>query len=156
MMQHWISTKIDDSLLFPTDPDGASWASDMGFDIASQRPPPLETWLGATSGFPQQYDNTCRIMFRQMFRIYAHLYWNHFVEPFYHLNLEKQLNSCFCHFILTATTLEMLERADLEPMQHLIDLWAADGTLPRESKIFTYANMEVGKYILALGIGNQI
>ena len=83
-----------------------------------------------------------------MFRVYAHLYWAHFVEPFYHLNLEKSLNSCFSHFILTATALDMLQRHDIEPMQPLIDLWAANGTFPPESKAYGYANLAAGQQLL--------
>jgi hypothetical protein len=68
-----------------------------------------------------------------MFLLYAHLYWEHFIEPFYHFDLEKQLNSCFSHFILTATGLNMLKSHDLEPMQPLIDYWAADETFTTDS-----------------------
>ena len=82
-----------------------------------------------------------------MFRVYSHIYWAHFVEPFYHLNLEKQLNSCFSYFILTATTLDMLKPEDLEPMQPLIDLWAVNGTFPKESKAYEYANLKSGAYL---------
>lgn len=90
------------------------------------------------------------MIFRQMFRVYSHLYWSHFTEPFYHLNLEKQLNSCFSHFILTATALDMLGPNELEPMQPLIDLWAANGTFPPESKAHEYANLRAGERLLQL------
>ena len=86
-----------------------------------------------------------------MFRVYAHLYWAHFTEPFYHLNLEKQLNSCFSHFVLTACALDMLKPQELEPMQPLIDLWAANGTFPQGSKAYEYANLSAGQRLLQLG-----
>jgi len=85
-----------------------------------------------------------------MFRVYAHLYWAHFTEPFYDLSLEKQLNSCFSHFILTAMALEMLKPHELEPMQPLVDLWAANGTFPPESRAYTCANVEAGQRLLEL------
>lgn len=150
-MQRWISGKIDDVGMFPTDPSGVAWAINPDSTEESVLQLSGEDWFGARSGFPQPFAGTCQLIFRQIFRVYAHLYWNHFVEPFYHLNLEKQLNSCFSHFILTATTLDMLQTADLEPMQHLIDLWAADGTFPPESKAYAFANVERGKRILSLG-----
>ena len=85
-----------------------------------------------------------------MFRVYSHLYWAHFIDPFYHLNLEKPMNSCFSHFVLTATEIEMLKPHELEPMQPLIDLWAANGTFPKESKAYACANLKAGERLLAL------
>ncbi|EHK22569.1 uncharacterized protein TRIVIDRAFT_81672 [Trichoderma virens Gv29-8] len=150
LMQRWMSGKIDDPALFPTDPDTVSFAIHPEYtsNVVQQGG---DEWLGARSGFPKQLGSTCQLIFRQIFRVYAHLYWDHFVEPFYHLSLEKQLNSCFSHFILTATTLEMLQPSELEPMQYLIDLWAADGTFPPESRPYSYANVERGRYIQSLG-----
>ncbi|KAG5996173.1 hypothetical protein E4U43_002906 [Claviceps pusilla] len=176
LMQRWISGKIDDATLFPTNPEGASYchhpdyclASSSSFSSSSSssssspassspvvnssppRPPVTDEWLGSRSGFPRQFAETAQIIFRQIFRVYAHLYWHHFITPFYHLNLEKQLNSCFSHFILTATTLDMLDLDELEPMQHLLDLWAADGTLPQGSRPYLHANLERGKYMMEL------
>ncbi|KAH7133087.1 Mob1/phocein [Dactylonectria estremocensis] len=151
LVQRWISSKVDDVAMFPTDPTGISFAYHPDYSNGAQLPQHGNgTWLGMTSGFPKNFAGTCQLMFRQIFRVYAHLYWGHFVNPFYHLNLEKQLNSCFSHFILTATTLDMLQPIDLEPMQYLIDLWAADGTFPPESRPYSYANVERGKYILSL------
>lgn len=136
--------------MFPTDPAGVSYAIQP---TGSNEIPQIdgEAWLGARSGFPNQFGGTCQLIFRQIFRVYAHLYWAHFINPFYHLGLEKQLNSCFSHFILTATTLGMLQPEELEPMQYLIDLWAADGTFPPESRAYSCANLERGRYILSLG-----
>ncbi|RFU72058.1 mob1 phocein [Trichoderma arundinaceum] len=152
LMQRWMSGKIDDPALFPIDPDTVSFATHPDYTSSTlQQLAGSDNWAGARSGFPKQLSSTCQLIFRQIFRVYAHLYWDHFVEPFYHLNLEKQLNSCFSHFLLTATTLEMLQPTELEPMQYLIDLWAADGTFPPESRPYSYANVERGRYIQSLG-----
>lgn len=131
LIQRWISGKIEDMSLFPTDPLGVYHAQNPQFPNSTPLPcNGNEDWLGKRSGFPKEFQVTCQLIFRQIFRVYAHLYWDHFIEPFYHLNLERQLNSYFSHFILTATTLDMLQHDELQPMQPLIDLWAADGTLP--------------------------
>ena len=148
-MQRWISGKIDDSAIFPTEATGVSHAPDPssatnGDDSAG------DDWIGKRSGFPKDFMGICRTVFLQMFRVYAHLYWDHFLEPFYHLNLEKQLNSCFSHFILTATTLDLLKVDDIEPMKPLVDLWAADGTLPPESKAYAYADLKQGKQLMEM------
>lgn len=146
LMQRWISGKIDDTKIFPTDAAGVSYAPNPAFTSAAVVP---DEWLGHRSGFPRDFGSICQTIFLQMFRVYAHLYHAHFVDPFYHLNLEKQLNSCFSHFILTATTLDLLKPHDLEPMQPLIDLWAANGTFPAESKAYQMADLRAGQTLLA-------
>ena len=178
-MQRWISGKIENPDLFPTDPAGVSFAhSTSGPDVSSatyasgslntpgsNTPIPAGPtslgaslsslagpgeWVGKSSGFPSEFFDVCQQIFRQMFRVYSHLYWAHFVDPFYHLSLEKAMNSCFSHFILTATEIDMLKSHELEPMQPLIDLWAANGTFPKESKAYACANIKAGERLLAL------
>ncbi|KAJ2899305.1 Maintenance of ploidy protein mob2 [Zalerion maritima] len=151
LMQRWISGKIDDTNIFPTDASGVSFAHNP--QITTQTTPASGgsgDWVGRSSGFPQRFLKVCSSIFRQIFRVYAHLYWAHFIEPFYHLNLEKQLNSCFSHFVLTATALDMVQAQELEPMQPLIDLWAANGTFPPESKAYEFANLKAGERLLQL------
>ncbi|TVY16884.1 CBK1 kinase activator protein MOB2 [Lachnellula arida] len=179
LMQRWISGKIDNTALFPTDPAGVSFENNPGnpgiagatyasggLDTPhSSAPIPagpttLNTslsqlagpgdWVGKSSGFPVEFVEVCQTIFRQMFRVYSHLYWAHFIDPFYHLSLEKPMNSCFSHFILTATEIEMLKPQELEPMQPLIDLWAANGTFPKESKAYACANVKAGERLLAI------
>ena len=149
LMQRWISGKIDDTKIFPTEASGVSFAHNPQITTLSVLSGPDE-WVGKRSGFPKEFFSICQTIFLQMFRVYAHLYWAHFTEPFYHLNLEKQLNSCFSHFVLTATALDMLKPQELEPMQPLIDLWAASGTFPPESKAYEYANLKAGQKLLQI------
>ncbi|OBT58800.1 hypothetical protein VE04_01144 [Pseudogymnoascus sp. 24MN13] len=178
LMQRWISGKVENTDIFPTDPASVSFAyntaapgpacastcpsgsgsSNAGAPIPA--PPTSSTlpisalsgsdWVGKSSGFPPEFVEVCQAIFRQMFRVYAHLYWAHFTEPFYDLSLEKQLNSCFSHFILTAMALEMLKPHELDPMQPLVDLWAANGTFPPESRAYACANVEAGKRLLEI------
>ncbi|KAK2626887.1 hypothetical protein QTJ16_004062 [Diplocarpon rosae] len=179
LMQRWISGKIDNTSIFPTDPAGVSFAHNTsGPEIAPTTyasgglntpgantpipagPTNLNTslsqlsgpgdWVGKSSGFPIEFFDVCQTIFRQMFRVYSHLYWAHFIDPFYHLNLEKPMNSCFSHFVLTATEIDMLKPHELEPMQPLIDLWAANGTFPKESKAYACANLKAGERLLSL------
>lgn len=176
-MQRWIGGKVNDERLFPTDPSGVSCAPNPSLvpgtaaNQSTTRPPPpqpaerdfaaeagsgagagpaAEDWVGKRSGFPKEFAHVSRTIFLQMLRVYAHLYHSHFVEPFYHLNLEKQLNSCFSHFLVTAASLDMLRKEDLEPVQGLLDLWAASGIFPQESKAYRLANVENGNRILQL------
>lgn len=182
-MQRWITGKIDNTAIFPTDPSGVSFASNMagpGFAADTYASGGLNTpganvpipvgpttlntslsalagpgdWIGKSSGFPQDFADVCQTIFRQMFRVYAHLYWSHFIDPMYHLSLEKPMNSCFSHFVLTATEIDMLKPHELEPMQPLIDLWAANGTFPKESKAYACANLKAGERLLSLAGAN--
>lgn len=182
LMQRWISGKTDNTSIFPTDPAGVSFAHNTAAPVPSSDtyasgglntpgsntpipagPTTLNAslsqlagqgdWVGKSSGFPPDFIDVCKTIFRQMFRVYAHLYWAHFVDPFYHLNLEKHLNSCFSHFVLTATALDMLQPHELDPMQPLIDLWAASGTFPPESKAYEYANVKAGEQLIQLANG---
>lgn len=160
LMQRWISSKTDDTNVFPTDPAGVSHAPNPAFTSSSSSNLPASSssssngeWLGRRSGFPQEFTAICQTIFLQMLRAYAHLYHAHFVDPFYHLSLEKQLNSCFSHFLLTATTLDLLRPDDLEPVQPLVDLWAANGTFPVESKAYQLANLRAGKALMGMAAG---
>ena len=184
LMQRWISGKVDNTAIFPTDPNGVSYSNNpnpmpnMDLDPSvypgassglntpgantpiPAGPTSLTTslsllsgpgnWIGKSSGFPAEFNDVCQTIFRQMFRVYAHLYWAHFVDPFYHLSNEKALNSCFSHFILTAMEIDMLKPHELEPMQPLIDLWAANGTIPKESKAWACANIKAGERLMYL------
>lgn len=145
LVQRYISAKIDSSTLFPTEASGVSYADNPAF--CTPLPDAGRDWIGKRSGFPENFNETCQTIFRQMFRVYAHLYWSHFDDMF-NLNLEKAMNSCFSHFILTATTLNLLRRSDMEPMQALIDLWAALGTFPESSKAYELANLSVGQFLV--------
>ncbi|KAK8032790.1 protein kinase activator [Apiospora marii] len=154
LMQRWISGKIDDTNIFPTDVSGVSFAHNPSITttpLAQLTNPGDRDWVGKRSGFPENFMDVCQTIFRQMFRVYAHLYWAHFIDPFYHLNLEKQLNSCFSHFVLTACALDMLKPQELEPMQPMIDLWATNGTFPAGSKAYEYANHRAGDRLMQLG-----
>lgn len=153
LMQRWISGKIDDTEIFPTDTNGVSFAHNPAITttpLSQLSNPGEKEWVGSRSGFQESFVEVCQMIFRQMFRVYAHLYWAHFIDPFYHLNLEKQLNSCFSHFVLTACALDMLGPQELEPMQPLIDLWASNGTFPPGSKAYEYANHKAGDRLLQL------
>jgi hypothetical protein len=145
IIQDWISRKFEDEALFPTDPQGAT-SSVYPDHIRCTDPPSKhdEDWLGCRSGFPKKFAAACRLISRQIFRMYAHLYWNHF-EDFYHLNLEKTLNSCFSTFLMVATTHGLLQSDDLQPMQDLVNLWAANGIFPADSRPYGLADLARGK-----------
>lgn len=90
----------------------------------------MNHWLGKTSGFPQRFETEVKNMYKQMFRVYAHLYWQHWLA-FWELSAHRELNTCFVHFINVGRIYNLLSDKDMEPMQPLVDLWVKSGVLPR-------------------------
>jgi hypothetical protein len=146
LVQRWINGKISDPSLFPTDTDfrathngQSSGSTPTGGAIAA--PPtninaPLSSlsgrsdWLGRASGFPETFETDIRSIYRQMMRCYAHIYHGHWLEPFWHTNAYKELNTCFLHFVNVGRTFGLLAEKEIEPMGPLIDIWAGKGLLP--------------------------
>ena len=54
-----------------------------------------------------------------MFRILAHIYHAHY-DKILHLHAEAHLNTLFAHFVSFVMQFELLEKKELECMQHII------------------------------------
>lgn len=122
-VQKWITGKVTDQALFPTD------------TFSSAQAPPLaatgsETWLGKTSNFPPNFASDIRNIYRQMLRCYAHIYHSHWME-FWHLGAYKELNTCFIHFVNVGRLFGLVGDRELVPMMPLVDIWLEKGWLPR-------------------------
>lgn len=89
----WISNKLNDQSVFPTKSGGA---------------------------FPPNFLKDCKNISRQMFRIFAHIYHNHF-DKIVHLSLEAHWNSFFAHFISFVKEYNLIDRSELEPLLPLIE-----------------------------------
>ena len=63
-----------------------------------------------------------------MFRIFAHIYHNHF-DKIVHLLLEAHWNSFFAHFILFVKEFGLIERSEMEPLIALIENFEAQGKI---------------------------
>ena len=97
-------------------------------------------WVGKAAGFPENFFTDVKTIFRQIFRIYAHIYHSHWINPFWHITGSNppssgwtDLNSCFVHFITVAKLFGLLSEKDLEPMQTLIDIWIQNGSIPLDA-----------------------
>ncbi|KAL9597271.1 MAG: hypothetical protein Q9219_005252 [cf. Caloplaca sp. 3 TL-2023] len=151
LVQRWIVGKIHDQTAFPTDSPFGTNASSFEASYpspnipSSQRPIPAgpttlnrtlsdlsgRTWFGKAAGFPETFQNDVRTAWRQMCRIYAHLYHAHFIEPFWHIKHAcNDLNSAFSFFASVGKLYGLLKDSDLEPMQPLVNIWTANGTIP--------------------------
>lgn len=97
----WVSSKINDQTVFPTRNGGA---------------------------FPASLVKDCKNIARQMFRIFAHIYHNHF-DKIVHLSLEAHWNSFFAHFISFCKEFSLIERAELAPLLPLIEDFEKQGKI---------------------------
>lgn len=159
MVQTWLVGKLTEKSVFPTDTlssapteypsvttlntPGANTPIAMGPTTLTT---PLSTlaghdWVGKSTGFPETFFHDCKLIFRQMFRLYAHTYHSHWIDPFWHLQGNgsspssgwTDLNSCFVHFITVAKLYGLLSDRDMEPMQPLVDIWVANGAIPADA-----------------------
>ncbi|GAB7363925.1 hypothetical protein MBLNU230_g4487t2 [Neophaeotheca triangularis] len=126
-IQTWVTGKTLDPSLFPT--DTFTSAPPLVSAANSQSTDPNH-WLGKASGFPQRFETEIKNMYKQMFRCYAHLYWAHWMT-FYDLKGERELNTCFVHFVNVGLMYNLLSERDIEPMRPLIDIWIRSGVLPK-------------------------
>ncbi|RLV93085.1 CBK1 kinase activator protein MOB2 [Spathaspora sp. JA1] len=97
----WISNKLNDQSIFPTKNGGA---------------------------FPPNFLKDCKNITRQMFRIFAFIYHNHF-EKIVHLSLEAHWNSFFAHFISFVKEFNLIDRNELEPLLPLIENFEQQGKI---------------------------
>jgi MOB kinase activator 1 len=81
--------------------------------------------------FPKTFGNVVRTIWRRLFRVYAHVYCEHF-SVIVGLGLESHLNTSFKHFVLFAkefeyvlsqveTDFRLIENKDFAPLAELVD-----------------------------------
>lgn len=70
--------------------------------------------------YPKDFKNTCQIIMRRLFRVYAHLYCHH-LEDVKNLGLFQNLNSSFRHFVYFAKEFKLIPDDQYAPLQSLID-----------------------------------
>ncbi|KAJ9668551.1 hypothetical protein H2201_001193 [Coniosporium apollinis] len=156
LVQKWILGKITDPTLFPTytsytTPSAyPSGSGNSGVSTPTSTTPipmgpttlnaPLDklagrTWLGKSSGFPETFESDLKSIYRQMMRCYAHLYHGHWLDPFWHVNAYKELNTCFVHFVNVGKLYGLLGDKEMEPMMPLVELWVGKGLLPSQRDV---------------------
>lgn len=88
----WVQDQLDDEQLFP---------SKIGVP------------------FPKQFKQSAKTILKRLFRVYAHIYHQHFAEVV-KLGEEAHLNTSFKHFIFFVQEFELIEKRELAPLQDLI------------------------------------
>lgn len=128
-IQTWVNGKILDENLFPT----ATFSQAPPLQTPQQAANEPNNWVGKSSGFPHKFEVEVKNIYKQMFRCYAHLYWSHWLQ-YWDLNVYRELNTCFMHFINVGRIFGLLTERETEPMQPLIDLWVRHGDLPNQER----------------------
>mmetsp|Transcript_26927 Transcript_26927/g.37814 ORF Transcript_26927/g.37814 Transcript_26927/m.37814 type:complete len:219 (+) Transcript_26927:93-749(+) len=70
--------------------------------------------------FPRQFQTVVKNIFKRLFRVYAHIYYNHF-QKIVSLGEEAHLNTCFKHFYLFISEFNLVDKRETAPLQELID-----------------------------------
>ncbi|TPX51452.1 hypothetical protein SeMB42_g00786 [Synchytrium endobioticum] len=89
-----------------------------------------ETVFPTKSGmkFPPDFLNTLRNIFRQLFRVVAHIFHAHY-EKILHVSAEGHLNTLFAHFICFGREFDLLDKKDLAPMLEFMNELEAAGRI---------------------------
>lgn len=76
--------------------------------------------------FPANIREVICNIFKRLFRVYAHIYVNHFREM-QEMGAEPHLNTCFRHFMLFVREFNLVEDKECEPLRDLINkIYARD------------------------------
>jgi len=70
--------------------------------------------------FPKNFISLSKTILKRLFRIYAHIYHQHFKEVVM-LEEEPHLNTSFKHFVYFIQEFGLVEKKELAPLQELID-----------------------------------
>lgn len=89
----WVQDQLDDETLFP---------SKIGVP------------------FPKNFLTIAKTILKRLFRVYAHIYHQHFNEVV-HLGEEAHLNTSFKHFIFFVQEFNLIDQRELAPLQELIN-----------------------------------
>jgi len=92
LLMTWIDKQINDPKIFPTEEDIT---------------------------YPPNFLDIVKNIFRRLFRVYAHLYYSHFMK-IRDLDEESHLNTAFKHFMYFVWEFNLIEMEELAPLQDLI------------------------------------
>ncbi|KAG5639007.1 hypothetical protein H0H81_007915 [Sphagnurus paluster] len=75
--------------------------------------------------FPRNFRDTVRTIVRRLFRVYAHIYSNHF-DQICALGIEAHLNTSYRHFFLFINEFDLVDKKELAPLDELNDAILAE------------------------------
>jgi len=92
-LMNWIQLQVDNEIIFPST-------------------------IGAP--FPKNFLSIAKTILKRLFRVYAHIYYEHFNQVL-QLQEEPHLNTSFKHFTYFVQEFDLVEKKELAPLQDLID-----------------------------------
>jgi len=93
LLMSWVETQLNDEHIFP---------------------------LQLGTPFPKNFLQLVKVIFKRLFRVYAHIYHSHF-QKVVGLGAEAHLNTCFKHFIYFVHEFNLIDPKELQPLKDLID-----------------------------------
>ena len=69
--------------------------------------------------FPRNFFQIIKVIFKRLFRVYAHIYYTHFPH-IVKLGCQYHINTCFKHFIFFIERFNLVEPKELAPLAELI------------------------------------
>ena len=76
--------------------------------------------------FPKNFNATIKVIFKRLFRVYAHIYHTHF-QHIMSLGMEYHLNTCFKHYVFFIDRYRLVEQKELAPLAELIQQFKERG-----------------------------
>jgi len=76
--------------------------------------------VNKNQNFPATFLLYIKFAFKQMLRIYAHIYYEHF-EKILKLGEEPHLNTCFLHFYYLCTEFSLVKEEYFKPLEGLVE-----------------------------------
>ncbi|KFP54298.1 MOB kinase activator 1A, partial [Cathartes aura] len=77
-------------------------------------------WRVSGVPFPKNFMSVAKTILKRLFRVYAHIYHQHF-DSVMRLQEEAHLNTSFKHFIFFVQEFNLIDRRELAPLQELIE-----------------------------------
>lgn len=93
LLMSWVESQLNDESIFP---------------------------LQLGTKFPKNFASIVKVIFKRLFRVYAHIYHSHF-QKIVGLGAEAHLNTCFKHFIYFVREFQLIDEKEQEPLKELID-----------------------------------
>jgi MOB kinase activator 1 len=107
LLMSWVETQLNDEHIFP---------------------------LQLGTPFRKNFQAIVRVIFKRLFRVYAHIYHSHF-QKIVGLGAEAHLNTCFKHFIYFVHEFKLIDPKELQPLKDLIDsLMGKEKEVKREDR----------------------
>ena len=81
--------------------------------------------------FPIDFKSHVKVIFKRLFRVYAHVYYSHF-EEVTKMEAEAHLNTCFKHFIYFSLEFKLISKSELKPLAKVKEI---------QNHIFIFSNI---------------